>query len=69
MRMSELVSSMGLTLFPIIGLVCFGIAFLFILYRVARTRSAEAIKNASLPLNDGTITSKHTIAQQTGGGA
>jgi len=69
MRMSELVSGMGLTLFPIIGLVCFGIAFLFILYRVARTRTAEAFENASLPLNDGTLIPEHTNAQQTGGGA
>lgn len=54
MRMSELVSGMGLTIFPIIGLVGFGAAFLLILLRVARTRKPEAEANAAIPLHDGT---------------
>lgn len=76
MRMSELVSSMGLTIFPIIGLVGFGAAFVLILLRVAQTRKPEAAANAAIPLDDGTVTDSsisqirsHTTPRTHGGAA
>jgi hypothetical protein len=64
MRMSELVSSMGLTVFPIIGLIGFGAAFVLILLRVARTRTSEARANAAIPLDDGLTCPDHNTPQQ-----
>lgn len=70
MRMSELVSSMGLTIFPIIGLIGFGVAFLLVLIRVAQTRRPEAHANASIPLEDGlTVPSTTRNAKPTEGDA
>ncbi len=54
MRLSELVSSLGLSIFPIIGLIAFTVAFLMVLARVARTKKAEVTACAALPLADGT---------------
>ncbi len=56
MRMSELVSSMGLSIFPIIGIIAFGLAFLFVILRVVKTTKPEVEHNASIPLEDGTAT-------------
>lgn len=53
MRMTDLVSGLNLTLFPIIGLVLFGLVFVVVLVRtlsMSRRRSKDA---ASLPLDDG----------------
>ena len=54
MRMSELVSSMGLSIYPIIGLIGFGTAFLFILARALYRTRDEMTANAAIPLEDGT---------------
>jgi hypothetical protein len=54
MRMSELVSSLGLSIYPIIGLIGFGTAFLFIHIRAAYRTRDEMAANAALPLADGT---------------
>ena len=60
MRMSELVSSLGLSIFPIIGLIAFGFAFLFVLVRVARSTRRDMASNAAIPLEDATIPTTNT---------
>jgi hypothetical protein len=67
MRMSELVSSMGLSIFPIVGIIAFGLAFLFVLARVIGATRNEVAHNASIPLEDGSrsgLGSNHTPATQ-----
>jgi hypothetical protein len=51
-RMTDLVSGMNLTTFPIIGLVIFGIIFAFIALRALTLPSHRARHAASLPLDD-----------------
>lgn len=65
MRMSELVSSMGLSIFPIVGIVAFGLAFLFVILRIARTTRSEIDHNAAIPLEDGTLPVPHPIPHHT----
>ena len=65
MRMSELVSSMGLSIFPIVGIIAFGLAFLFVILRIARTTKGEVTHNASIPLEDGSRPIAQTIPART----
>lgn len=58
MRMSELVSSLGLWIYPVIGLVGFLASFAIVLLRVARTGRQEMTANGMIPLEDGTIESE-----------
>lgn len=53
MRMTDLVSGMHLTTFPIIGLVIFGCVFVFIALRALTLPSHRAQHAASLPLEEG----------------
>lgn len=52
MRMTDLVSGMHLTTFPIIGLVIFGIIFAVIALRVLTLPAHRARHAAGLPLED-----------------
>tara|TARA_Y100001933_G_scaffold130452_1_gene129996 strand:+ start:3470 stop:3709 length:240 start_codon:yes stop_codon:yes gene_type:complete len=70
MRMSELVSSLGLSIYPIIGLIGFGTAFLFILLRAMHRTRDEMAANAAIPLEDGTrpvSTTSHAPARASTG--
>lgn len=53
MRMTDLVSGMHLTTFPIIGLVIFGCIFVFIALRALTLPAHRAHHAASLPLEEG----------------
>ncbi len=50
--MTDLVSGMNLTTFPIIGLAIFGMVFVMIALRVWRLPSHRARHAAALPLDD-----------------
>lgn len=53
MRMTDLVSGMNLTTFPIIGLVIFGLVFAVIALRVLMLPAQRARHAAGLPLEEG----------------
>lgn len=53
MRMTDLVSGMNLTTFPIIGLVIFGLVFAVIALRVLTLPAQRARHAAGLPLEEG----------------
>lgn len=52
MRMTDLVSGLNLTLFPIIGLVIFGLVFVVVFTRALTMSRKRAKDAASLPLDD-----------------
>lgn len=52
MRMTDLVSGLNLTLFPIIGLVIFGLVFVVVFARALTMSRKRAKDAASLPLDD-----------------
>lgn len=53
MRLSDVISSMGLTAFPIIGLLLFLSVFVGVVIRVTRRDQAAELERAgSLPLED-----------------
>lgn len=54
--MTDLVSGMNLTTFPIIGLVIFGVVFATIALRVWRLPANRARHAAALPLDDSPTT-------------
>jgi len=66
MRLSELVSNMGLWVFPALGLVMFLTAFAVVCLRVARTPRDETAANGLLPLEDGTVDDSDPNDQTTG---
>jgi hypothetical protein len=49
-RISDILGHAGLALWPIVGLVVFGVSFLLILGRAAMTRRVDARRWAALPL-------------------
>ncbi len=49
--MSDIVASMGLTVFPIIGLVAFGSVFIAVSIRAMLTSKGSCERWASLPLD------------------
>lgn len=53
MRMTDLVSGMNLTTFPIIGLVIFGLIFAVIALRVLALPAQRARHAAGLPFEEG----------------
>jgi len=53
MRLSELISGMGLWVFPVVGLLGFLGAFLIVLIRVGRTSKDTFARQGALPLSDG----------------
>lgn len=63
MRLSELISSMGLWVYPVVGLIGFLLAFLIVLVRVIRTSKDTIARQGALPLNDGETS---PIAEGTG---
>lgn len=52
MRLSELVSSLGLWIFPVVGLIGFFSAFVFVALRVARHGRGEMAAFGRLPLEE-----------------
>ncbi|MEM0983477.1 MAG: hypothetical protein AAGI17_05980 [Planctomycetota bacterium] len=54
MKLSDLISTFGLWIFPTIGLVGFTLAFLIQAFRVARSSAKEMQTCGELPLDDGT---------------
>ena len=52
MRMTDLVSGLNLTVFPIIGLVIFGLVFVVIFWRALAMSRKRAKDAAELPLDD-----------------
>ena len=52
MRMSDIVSSMDMTVFPIIGLVIFLGVFIVVVVRAVLTSPVDAQHAASIPLDD-----------------
>lgn len=63
MRLSELISGMGLWVFPVVGLLGFLSAFLIVLVRVGRTGKDTLARQGALPLSDGET---NTPAPSTG---
>ena len=55
MRLSELVSSLDLWIYPAVGLLLFFLVFAAVTVRVLRTPKAEAAAQGRLPLEDGTV--------------
>ena len=53
MRLTDLVSGMDISLFPIIGLIVFGLVFLAVTIRTLRSPRDRAERAAFLPLEDG----------------
>jgi hypothetical protein len=53
MRLSELMSSLGLWVYPVVGLLGFFSAFLVVLVRVSRTSRDTLARQGALPLDDG----------------
>ncbi|MBL4592019.1 MAG: hypothetical protein JKY96_08675 [Phycisphaerales bacterium] len=53
MSLTEIVSNMNLTVYPIIAMVCFLAAFGVIAWRVFKCPRAVTMHNAMLPLDDG----------------
>ncbi len=51
MRLSDIVASMGLTIFPIIGLAAFGSVFIAVSIRAMLTSKRSCERWASLPLD------------------
>ncbi len=49
--MSDLVASMGLTIFPLIGLVIFGVVFVAVSVRALLTSRSACERWSSLPLD------------------
>ncbi|MBL9031731.1 MAG: hypothetical protein JNM80_08485 [Phycisphaerae bacterium] len=61
MRLSDIMSQMGLTVWPEAALVIFAGVFVLIVRRVlSRDRAAEMASAARLPLEDGTACEKET---------
>lgn len=54
MKLSELMSSLGLWIYPVVGLLGFVTAFTVVLIRVAKTGKAEMASNGEIPFHDGT---------------
>ncbi|MEL6330052.1 MAG: hypothetical protein AAFR38_10335 [Planctomycetota bacterium] len=57
MRLSELVSQMGLWIFPVVGLLGFVTAFAIVFVRTMRKSDDEIAAGGMLPLEDGTLPS------------
>ncbi|MEM7754954.1 MAG: hypothetical protein AAF297_04890 [Planctomycetota bacterium] len=53
MRLSELVSSLDMWIFPTIGLIAFTSVFATVAIRALRKPREEAVYNGNLPLEDG----------------
>jgi len=53
MRMTDLMSGAALSLFPMIGLVIFGLIFLAMTVRVLRSSNSEARRHSAMPLEEG----------------
>lgn len=59
MRMTDVISALGLTIFPIVALVLFLAAFVAVLLQVtSKARRSEFDRAASLPLADDASTTK-----------
>lgn len=52
MRFGELIASLEMSMFPIIGLLLFVAAFAMVGWRVARSTREEMTHHAALPLGD-----------------
>jgi len=53
MKMSDVVSSLGLSVYPIVALVLFLLVFAGVVYRVSRRGAREELSDAArLPLHD-----------------
>ncbi len=53
MRLSDFVSSLGMTVFPIVGLIIFFAVFTAVSIRALRIGKDESSRCAALPLDDG----------------
>lgn len=53
--MTDLMSGAAFTLFPMIGIVIFGLIFFAMTIRVLRSPKSDAKRNSSLPLEEGTL--------------
>lgn len=52
MRLSDVVAHLGLEIFPIIGLACFGTVFAAVVWRIMRSDKATMQRAASMALGD-----------------
>ncbi|USN99956.1 MAG: cbb3-type cytochrome c oxidase subunit 3 [Phycisphaeraceae bacterium] len=64
MRLSDVISHLDLTVYPIVGLVIFLIVFAAVSVRALRTRKADCARYASLPLDGGEPTDRITNGEQ-----
>jgi cbb3-type cytochrome oxidase subunit 3 len=56
MKLSDLVSNLGLSIFPIVGLILFLAVFIGVVIRAtSRRRAADLDHAARLPLDDGPV--------------
>lgn len=66
MRLTDIVSSLGLTFFPIIGMLLFLSVFVGVLVRVcAKRHRAELDRAAFLPLGDEHVAPRSTPSQES----
>jgi hypothetical protein len=65
MRMTDLMSGAALTLFPLIGIVIFGLIFLATTIRVLRSSGAESRRHSELPLEEATLIAGPTESGST----
>ena len=67
MRLSDIMSHMDLTVYPIVGLVIFLFVFVSVVARVmSRSRRAEYARGALLPLDDSASTDQLNKQPQEG---
>lgn len=64
MRMSDIVSHLDLTIFPIVGLVIFVLVFTAVTVRALKTRKADIARFAALPLDGGEPTDTINTREQ-----
>lgn len=58
MSMTDIVSNLDLDVFPIIGLILFGVAFTMVLISVIKRSGSSCDEAAHLPLEDDTTTTQ-----------
>lgn len=69
MRLTDIVSHMNLTVFPIIGLVLFLAVFVGATWRALRRPGAEMRAIAAIPLDDGSEQTRDGAGRPDGGAA
>jgi|JRYH01.1.fsa_nt_gb hypothetical protein len=65
MRPSDIISHLGLTIFPIVGLIIFVAVFAAVTVRALRTRREDINRFAVLPFEGGEASDRTIIGEQS----